>query len=99
MTVRQYIQRRLLIHAAALLLIYVAGEVTIHFLTPGSIAFVLVMVALCITTLVVIDRLAGVSCPRCSKSLATVLVQAALGFRNQRCPHCKLDVDEPVGSR
>jgi hypothetical protein len=98
-TVRQYIQRRLIAHAAALALAYVAGDIAIHFLKPGSVVFVVIMVGLCITTLFVIDRLSGIECPRCAKSLAPVLVQAAVGLRNQRCPHCKLDVDELLGGR
>lgn len=96
MTIRQTVRRRLLIHALIIVAIYVAGDVLVHATTPGSLVFAATMAALCIATLVVIDRAVSIRCPRCAKPLPNILVQSALGWRNQRCPNCGLDVDEPA---
>ena len=95
MTIRQTVRRRLLTYALVIVAVYVAGDMVVQVLTPGSIGFAVTMAALCIATLVVIDRAVSIPCPQCAKPLAGILFQSAMGWRNQRCPHCALDVDAP----
>lgn len=100
MTIRELVRRQLFSYVGVVALVYFGGLLLTQVLIPGSIPFVLAMVALCVVTLFIIDRLAGFSCPNCGKPLGFVLFAAAVGLRKQRCPHCKLDVDErmPGGS-
>lgn len=96
MTTRDYVRRKFLVYASSIVLVYIVGDLSIHFLTPGSIGFSLAMVTLCLVTLLVIDKVVSIRCPRCGKPLATILFQTAMGWPKQRCPHCELAVDEQM---
>jgi hypothetical protein len=96
MTIREFVRRQLFTYVGVVVLVYFAGLLLTRVLRPGSIPSVLAMVALCIVTLFIIDRLAGIPCRSCGKPLGFVLFAAAVGLRKQRCPHCKLDVDEQI---
>ena len=96
MTIRIYIRRRFLTYALVIVSVYVVGDLLTRALMPGSIWFLVAMVALCAATLFLIDEFVNIRCPRCSKRLASVLFQVWLGLPNQRCPHCQLDVDEQM---
>jgi len=96
MTIREFVRRQLFTYVGVVVLVYFGGLLLMQAVTPGSIPFVLVMAALCIVTLFVIDRLAGIPWRNCGKPLGFALFAAAVGLRKQRCPHCKLDVDEQI---
>ena len=97
MTVRQYIQRRFRNYALVLVAVFFVGQVAGSVFTPLlPIAPIIAILAFALVSLYLINKFIGIKCPRCGKPLAPILLQAAVGFRMQRCPHCALNVDEEM---
>jgi len=86
MTIREFVRRQLFTYVGVVVLVYFGGLLLMQAVTPGSIPFVLVMAALCIVTLFVIDRLAGIPCRNCGKPLGSPCLRRPWDCGNSAAP-------------